>query len=48
MRINADSTRTFLYSAVALVIFTIGAFALIGWDQYETDNHNHRNMQEKK
>lgn len=48
MRINADSTRTFLYAAAAMVIFTIGTFALIGWDQYETDRDNHRNMQEKK
>lgn len=47
MRINADSTRTFLYSAAALVIFTIGAFTLIGSD-YETDRDNRRNMQEQK
>lgn len=48
MRINADSTRTFLYAAAALVIFTIGALTLIGWDSYTEDRDNHRNIQEKK
>lgn len=38
----------FFLAAVALIVFTVGAFTLIGWDAYETDNHNHRNIQEKK
>lgn len=36
----------FFLAAVALIVFTVGAFTLIGWDAYETDRDNHRNMQE--
>lgn len=38
----------FFLAAAALIVFTVGAFALIGWDQYETDRDDHRNMQGQK
>lgn len=38
----------FFLAAVALIVFTFGALTLIGFDQYETDRDDHRNMQEKK
>lgn len=38
----------FFLAAVALIVFTVGALTLIGFDQYETDRDDHRNMQEKK
>ena len=36
----------FFLAAVALIVFTVGAFTLIGWDSYTEDRDNHRNMQE--
>lgn len=48
MRINSDGTLSFIYATVALIVFTVGALALIGWDSYEADRDDHRNMQETK
>ena len=48
MRINSGGTRSFIYATIATIIFAVCAFALIGWDQYETDRDNHRNMKETR
>lgn len=36
----------FFLAAVALIVFTVGALTLIGWDSFETDRDDHRNMME--
>lgn len=43
-----NRTTDFFLAAVALIVFTVGALALIGYDQYEADRDDHRNMQETK
>lgn len=41
------ATDVFL-GAVAVLVFIVAASTLIGWDQFETDRDDHRNMMEKK